>query len=137
MSPHWDARLETGYRELDDQHRKAFELISEAVAAILEKKPKEEVLEVLHKLLDYFERHTSTEEAIMQAFDFEGLAAHKAEHDSVIAEIRRTIDLYNRVGINSLITVKIQTMLTRWSREHIANHDQKMVDFVMDVIKKG
>lgn len=130
MSPRWDPQLELGSEELDAQHKKVFRLLSVVGQAIEAKLDKEAVLAILIDLLDYFDRHMSMEEDIMRAYDYPKLAEHHLEHESMLTELSSIVDSYKKFGHRALITVKLQTMLVRWSRDHIDTFDREMVEFL-------
>ena len=129
--PKWSPDLETGYKELDDQHRRIFRLIGITITAVETKMDKRCVVAVLEETYDYLLRHTGVEEELMLAFSYPEIEAHRQEHKSMLVEIRRLSDDYAELGHRAIVTVKLETMLVRWVREHIKSLDKKMVEFLL------
>lgn len=127
----WTPDLETGYPDLDDQHRKALRLLAIAGDAVNANLDKRSVVIILEETYDYFLRHTNMEEELMETFEYPGIAEHREEHRSMLTEIRRILEDYETYGHRSIVTVKLKTMLARWIREHILQVDKKMVVFLL------
>lgn len=127
--PKWSPDLETGYPDLDDQHRKAFRLLDISINAVEAQMDRRCVVAILEETYDYFKRHTNFEEEIMATHEYPGLEEHRQEHSAMLVEIRRIADDYSREGHRAIITVKLQTMLVLWAREHIKTLDKQMVEF--------
>jgi hemerythrin len=126
----WRVDLETGYSEIDNQHKRLFAALRDLMDAVKEKKSKEEVFKLLTFAEDYFSRHAEMEEALMETFAYPGLAAHRAEHAELHEELLHIREMYKKNGNSLLITIKLQTITVRWLHEHIKHVDKPMVAFL-------
>ena len=133
MPLRWDPKLETGYRELDDQHRKLYRALSEIITAVQEHRSQSAVMEFLVFLQDYVLRHFETEESIMIAVGYPQLDSHRAAHAEFADEIAHIVASYKKHGHSSLVTIKLRTCAVAWLRDHIQNEDKKMAAFLQTV----
>jgi hemerythrin len=129
--PKWSADLETGYRDLDDQHRKAFRLLDICINAVEAQMDRRCVVAILEETYDYFQRHMNYEEELMITHGYSELEEHRQEHQELLTEIRRVADDYAKSGHRTLVVIKLQTMLVLWAREHIKTLDKKMVEYFL------
>jgi hemerythrin len=129
--PKWSADLETGYPDLDDQHRKAFRLLDICISAVDAHMDRRCVVAILEETYDYFLRHTNLEEELMTTHEYSGLEEHHQEHQAMLVEIRRIADDYAKNGHRTLVVIKLQTMLVLWAREHIKTLDKQMVEYLL------
>jgi hemerythrin len=127
----WDPKYNTGYPDLDLQHQKALRLLTIAGEAVDAKLDIPSIVAIIDETYDYFLRHTNMEEELMETFRYPELFEHRQEHQSMLRELRRISEDYGLYGHRSIITVKLNTMISRWAREHILDLDKKMVAFLL------
>lgn len=129
----WRVDLNTGYEEIDDQHRKLFIALRTLLEAVKEKRSKGDVLKALAFAEDYFSRHAQMEESLMETFDYPDLEAHRRDHKEFHDELLHIGESYQKNGHSHLITIKLQTCVVRWLHEHIKRVDKPMVVFLKAV----
>lgn len=116
----WTDDLNTGIREIDDQHRQLVDYLNDLHDAIMKDKP-ELVAYVIENLIDYTQFHFGFEESIMEENEYEYAAPHKHIHDLFI---RRVLHYKERFSHGEAIAPELHTMLKRWLINHIAHDDQ-------------
>lgn len=119
----WSDSLSVHVGEIDEQHQKLIQLINTLHDAMLEKKGKEVLADILDQLAAYTVYHFSTEEKYMEQCNYSGLLLHKKEHDSFVGKVDSLIKDYqaNKLGI----TIDLMNFLRDWVSHHIQVTDKK------------
>ncbi len=119
----WSDSLSVHVAEIDEQHQKLIQLINTLHDAMLEKKGKEVLADILDQLAAYTVYHFSTEEKYMEQCNYSGLLLHKKEHDSFVGKVDSLIKDYqaNKLGI----TIDLMNFLRDWVSHHIQVTDKK------------
>jgi len=124
----WKESYSVKVMALDNQHKKLFDLINELHTAMSSGRGKDVAGQVLRRLTDYTVSHFRAEEALMEKYNFPGLASHRAEHkaltDKVLAFKK---DFEAGTGV---VTPQLMTFLQRWIKDHIQGVDQRYSDFL-------
>jgi len=124
----WQSSLETGDREVDNQHRALYELVNDLNAsAVLSRGHKGEG-EALGRIVSYALHHFSSEEALMRRYDYPGLGEHSAAH-AEFAEAAEGLVAAHFVGTGRSMR-ELAEFMEEWLETHITRFDQPMVEFV-------
>lgn len=124
----WEARFETGIREIDDQHKRLIWLINDLHEAMKEGRGRETISFILAKLLDYSIYHFRTEEGLMEGSDYPFSAEHIKQHAEFILKVQ---DLSKRFDSGEfMITVETNEFLKEWLTGHILGTDKEMAPFL-------
>lgn len=114
----WSSELELGVPLVDQQHRQFFEM----AASLRESTDEVRVLRALALLSDYIRSHLHDEEALMEAANYPGLAAHRRLHDT----FRRMLaDLFSRARKMPMQEVgeEVRYLINGWFYNHIMTVD--------------
>lgn len=118
----WHASLNTGIKEIDDQHRQLVEIINLTVYAKTKNHP-ERLKEILVKLIDYTKTHFSYEEEHMAANNYDKLIEHKAQHQVLVKQV---INILERLKAGDKNTLEnIFSILENWLLKHIQEQDRE------------
>ena len=119
----WTDNLSVHVQEIDTQHQKLIALINDLHDAMLARKGKEVLGDILDQLAAYTVYHFNTEEKYMQDFSYSGYLLHKKEHDSFVGKIDALITDYNagKVGLS----IDLMAFLRDWVQNHIQGTDKK------------
>ncbi|PWR75324.1 bacteriohemerythrin [Methanospirillum stamsii] len=119
----WSEDLSVHISEIDEQHKNLINLINSLHEAMLERKGKEIMGDILDKLAAYTVYHFSTEEKYMNQFEYIGLLSHKKEHDAFVSKVESFIADYqaNKLGIS----MEVMSFLKNWVSNHIKGTDKK------------
>ncbi|MGO9086188.1 MAG: bacteriohemerythrin [Candidatus Sulfotelmatobacter sp.] len=124
----WKQSYSVKVMALDNQHKKLFDLINELHHAMSSGHGKDVAGDVLRRLTEYTVSHFRAEEALMEKYNFPGLASHRSEHkaltDKVLA-FKKDFDAGTGV-----VTPQLMTFLQRWITDHIQGVDQRYSDFL-------
>ena len=114
----WNDEYSIGIVEIDEQHKKLFELseiLNEAT----------EINEIKDILL--FLEEFNTEESMMRKYNYELIEEHKKLHDDLKEKVTGYIELYF-LGNYSFIE-ELEEVVQEWIYEHILEEDRKYKEF--------
>jgi|ERR1035437_546172 hemerythrin-like metal-binding protein len=83
----WNHACTVGVRALDDQHGILMDTMNELRLALVRGAGREQVSEVLDRLIEFTRMHFSSEEQLLEQHGFPALQAHRAEHQRLLAQI--------------------------------------------------
>nr|MBP9597389.1 hemerythrin domain-containing protein [Fusobacteriaceae bacterium] len=86
----WNDEYSIGIVEIDEQHKKLFEL-SEILNEATEIN---EIKDILLFLEEYMQFHFNTEESMMRKYNYELIEEHKKLHDDLKEKVTGYIELY-------------------------------------------
>jgi hemerythrin len=124
----WDSKLDTGIEVIDSQHKRIVEYINELEAAKVVG-DRQRCNEVIEQLIDYTESHFGFEEAMMEEAGYKFLKPHKKVHELFI---RRVTEITLRSAKGEEILEELQSVLTKWLLNHIANEDRDYAQLVLE-----
>lgn len=118
----WEDRFCVGVQQIDSDHKKLVELINDLHSAMIDRRGREALNDIVARMMEYAVSHFATEERLMMRFAFAGYASHKAEHDGFMQKV---IDLQARLSDRSLIlSLEVITFLRDWLTNHIIRSDK-------------
>lgn len=116
----WEKRFEIGIAEVDHEHRELIGLINKALASIDAGTDDEDVAAHLGEINADISSHFALEERQMQDRHYPGMAAHKADHEELLDEIRDLMD-----GSAGYPTGELADRLSDWFLRHFSTEDVK------------
>ena len=116
---------------MNDTHLEEI-LIINTLESAAQKNNAEEVLQTLKELLAHTELHFSNENKLMRESHFPDFAAHKAEHDRHLHELKSLIKYFSQRKESNAILAYIQGNLVGWSLHHVATMDKEMATFLKE-----
>ncbi|MBD3311778.1 MAG: bacteriohemerythrin [Candidatus Magasanikbacteria bacterium] len=124
----WEPIYSVNVKEIDEQHKKMFDIINR-IYSLTEKSIKEdESLKVIEELIDYGNYHLDTEEKYFKKFDYPDTDSHIAQHDNYK---KRVLEMKNKLEKSSdkEFYIELSNFLRDWWLGHIQNVDHKYSDF--------
>lgn len=119
----WSDKLSVNVREMDQQHKKLFDLINDFYDALFEDTEMEIIEKIFEGLLDYTEMHFGREEELMKQYSFSGYSVQKQQHENLVNEV---VDMHKRyLSGDKEISVRIAILLRDWLQDHIVVEDKK------------
>ncbi len=83
----WNHACTVGVRAMDDQHGILMDTMNELRLAAVRGSGREQVSEVLDRLIEFTRMHFWSEEQLLEQYAFPGLAEHRIEHQRILAQI--------------------------------------------------
>jgi hemerythrin-like metal-binding protein len=108
---------------MDDQHGILMDTMNDLRLALVRGSSREQVSELLDRLIEFTRMHFWSEEQLLQQHGFPGLAEHCAAHHSLLAQILQSA---HRVQHGEGVEVRsLLSFLRDWYLEHIESLDQQ------------
>lgn len=124
----WDDKYSVGIESIDDDHRKLFHLINQFETAIRYHTGETFEKQALNDLLDYTRYHFDREEKMLEENGYADIAAHKDEHQKMIAKVDEFFNDYKERGHAAL--EEAPGFLRDWLINHINGTDQAYSEFM-------
>jgi hemerythrin len=108
---------------MDDQHGILMDAMNELRLAVVQGCGRERVCELLDQLIEFTRMHFWSEEQLMEEAGFPGLAEHRAEHHSLLAQM-----LESEHRVQYADGVQMRPLLCRLRdgyHRHIESHDRE------------
>ncbi|HEX8947628.1 MAG TPA: bacteriohemerythrin [Dissulfurispiraceae bacterium] len=124
----WDGKFSVNIKEIDDQHKKLFDLVNNLHDAMKAGKGKEAVGKVLNELISYTVYHFGTEEKLFQQYGYPEQTKHKKEHEDLT---KKATDLKGKFDKGDIaITIEVMNFLRDWLNTHILRTDKAYSAFL-------
>jgi hemerythrin-like metal-binding protein len=126
----WNHACTVGVRAMDDQHGILMDTMNELRLAVVRGLGREQVSEVLDRLIEFTRMHFSSEELLMEKHLFPGRAEHRAEHQHILAQILQSS---HRVQHSEQMQMRSLLCFLRESyTEHIEGMDREYGPWMND-----
>lgn len=120
----WNPQWETGFPEIDRQHRQLLDHIDQVFQAVAQGKESELVARSLHFLADYVEAHFGMEEALMDRSAYPRSAEHRLLHAELRAQVLDLIEGHRQDP--AAISEAVPVFLSEWLLNHIDQQDRAL-----------
>lgn len=126
----WDEGFSVGVKEMDDQHKKLFDVINHVYTALQGRNihsSKGLLGESLDEMAAYTKVHFEAEEKLMREHGYPEYEAHKNEHDHftlTVMDFKRRYD-----GGDTMLTAKMLASLVTWLDTHLNSTDKRYTPY--------
>lgn len=121
----WDDSYSVGLKEIDDQHKRLFDLINKLYNGMTGNETHDQLAEVIHGLIDYTRYHFKTEEEYFARFGYAESASHIATHTAFVDKIKKFEEDFKTGDVT--VSMDLLTFLKEWLIKHIKGEDKKYV----------
>ena len=128
----WNETLSVGIALIDEQHKTWIDRFNTLEAAIAEHGVQQQIAVTLGFLIDYTHFHFATEEKLMTAHNYPGLAEHLQKHDELRDTLADLVQDFEEDGPTRILADAINTFLGNWLIKHIKQVDRKFGAFVQE-----
>ncbi|MBI5644245.1 MAG: hemerythrin family protein [Deltaproteobacteria bacterium] len=131
MALEWKKSLETGVDWQDAQHKELFLRINRLVEAMMQRKGKDELANLIKFLDSYVITHFGAEEQMMSKLQFKGRASHMIEHSTFkkqVSDIKKEVES----GANLAVVIETQRKSVEWLTNHIGIVDKELGRFIIE-----
>lgn len=133
MLTRWREEMETGYKEIDSQHRDLFRKIEDLLRASKSQRGNEELARLLWFLKRYVRKHFKDEESIQVKSCFPGYREHKDQHDHFYRQVQRLEARYVKEGAKTTLIVHAIQMMCNWLHNHVYRMDRELVKYLREL----
>ena len=133
--PQFDSRFLIGIEQVDNEHRRLFEIAANVYDALgaSDMVAIAAARAAIAELHDFTAKHFASEEALMEAAGYPGLAEHSAVHHHLLSQ---THDMEVRAEIGKqYVPAELSHFLYSWLIEHIQTYDKKFGEFMAALSK--
>jgi hemerythrin len=130
MDLKWKKEYETGFEEIDNQHRSFFRLFERLYSIVPKSNNEDEIMDAVNDLKSYTLYHFKTEEELFSKFNYEETDKknHLEKHQKLCETIRK---FENEDTISpGILGYKLVDFTQKWLVEHILSTDMKFVNFI-------
>ncbi|MFO1090631.1 MAG: bacteriohemerythrin [Hyphomicrobiales bacterium] len=121
----WRREFETGVPDVDHEHRELVDLINRLHTEMLAGADSAKVEVFLGEVFARIAAHFALEESIMRKHRYDEYAAHKAEHEALLDEIRDIMDVaYDSPAASS--TESLSRAVRNWFVDHFQSKDARL-----------
>jgi len=126
----WISDYSVHVDEIDNQHKELINRVDKLLEACNQGAGKTVLPEILDFLGNYVVEHFSTEERLMQQYNYPDYSMHKQEHENFIksySELKKYLET-NGTGVLSI--VKTNRIVVEWLKNHILGTDKKLGAYI-------
>ena len=124
----WDESYSVGHSEIDAQHKRLFQLADDMNTAMAAGKGKQLLSQTLANLINYTKGHFSSEERLMQRYNYPEYLQHKAEHDKLTAQVLAFQNDFS--AGRTMLSIDLMLFLKNWLSHHIGQIDRKVASYI-------
>ena len=124
----WDDSYLTGDPTVDTQHKQLFKLVNELHGTIVGGKGPEVQGPTLKRFAEYTVEHFQTEEELIAAQGYPGLAEHKAEHENLVKQVTALVKKFDHGEL--VLPLTLSRFLSDWITHHIQDEDKRVIDWL-------
>jgi len=128
----WGPMLQLGYGDIDAQHKRLVELVNQLDDAMRAGHGRDVMGSVLNELIRYTVYHFAFEEKLMDQYGISSLAAHKAEHKVLVADVTAFKAKFDSGSV--AVTTELMAFLRSWLSDHILKTDKALAK---ELLAKG
>lgn len=122
----WEAKYETGVKEIDHQHQWLFDFANDLERELNNNADKANVHHILTKLEEYAQKHFQFEESCMNKWKCPFANENQCAHKNFVYAYENFMERYKREGQSEELAWKIHHMVERWIVNHICRIDLKL-----------
>ena len=117
----WTKALSVGDDKIDQQHRGLFSIVNDLINIHSQSSNHKEVINVLHAIVKYSEKHFITEDEYMTFHDYPQYSDHRKEHSVYLSNIKLFLEGYEKKQEN--LTMEMLKFLSKWWIDHVSESD--------------
>ncbi len=129
----WKESFSVSNKDIDEQHKKLFEIgqrIYDSIASMSDYDRYDEIMEIFSELNEYVKYHFDFEEKLLEECGYSKLETQKMEHHFFVKKLEREagkdIDAYQKESLIRLIN-----FVADWIVQHILKEDMAYKDSLL------
>jgi len=126
----WSDEYSLGNEQVDVQHKKLFELVSDLVIACMDGSDVKRLRETLDFLIIYTIQHFHFEEELQLRYHYPGYVNHKTLHDAFKATVGELAEKLEKDGSSPELSNDVNKVIVQWLIRHILQEDKKIAEHI-------
>jgi hemerythrin len=124
----WKNKYSVNVAEIDEQHKKLFDLVNAMYDAMHAGKGSDMIGTVIEEFVDFTDYHFKAEERLLLQHGYPDFEEHKVMHDALVRKAQSIKEAFD--SGNSPTTIEVMLLLANWLNLHILDEDQKYKPYV-------
>lgn len=124
----WDDSYSVAYAEIDNQHKRWFQLAHELHSAVVTGKGKDTLAQALANFVAYSNGHFASEERLMLTHGYPNFPDHKEQHEALSQKLRELKSEFD--SGRATVTMDMLQFLKVWLGHHIRVVDNKVGSYL-------
>ena len=120
----WQKQYSVGVIEIDDQHKKLFEMLQELQSSLNNEHTNIVVNKILKELVKYTQIHFRDEERLMLQIKYNDYVNHSKKHVEFVDTIKRILMCISKG--EDFTAHDLMDILKHWLIDHVMNEDMKV-----------
>jgi len=120
----WKDEYSTGIADVDHEHQELIALINELYEAMSRGDENVTVMDFLGEIYAHVSAHFALEEKIMRRHRYDWYAAHKADHEKLLDDLRDIMDAYEENAYFS--DSEFAQAIEQWFSVHFRTQDARL-----------
>ncbi len=121
----WEDKYSVGVEEIDNQHKRMFEVINELLDAINTNSTEESLGHIIESLIQYKKFHFATEEKYFKEFNYDETIEHINKHKEFNDKLNTLKEKYLNYTVE--FAFELVDFLEDWLLNHLMVVDQKYI----------
>jgi len=126
----WSEKYELGNEQVDSQHRRLFELVSDLIEVCMCGYENDKLQETLDFLVDYTIKHFNDEEALQVQYNYPEYENHKKMHEGFKTMVGGLVREFSETGSSDELSKNVNKIIVRWLINHIQREDKKIGEYI-------
>ena len=124
----WSEKLSVGIPSIDQQHKTLVDMINELNSAMINKKSRSVMLNIVDGLKQYVVTHFSAEEKLFDQFRYPETQPHKVIHQKFVEKVSEFEEALK--SDQATVSIDVMNFLKDWLVEHIMGTDKQYGPFL-------
>lgn len=137
MEYQWNDYLETGYEQIDNQHKQLIAYLNNLSNAFNSGKGKEEIEKTMDFLVAYTIKHFNDEEKLMREANYPEKLLHRMFHEDFKKIVASYVERLKEEGPNNMLAESVVSGMGDWLVNHIKGDDFAMAVYVKNKMDKN
>jgi hemerythrin len=124
----WKNKYSVNVAEIDEQHKKLFDLVNAMYDAMHAGKGRDMIGTVVDEFVDFTDYHFKAEERLLLQHGYPDFFEHKEMHDTLVRKAQSLKEAFD--SGHSPTTIEVMLVLANWLNLHILDEDQKYKPYI-------
>jgi len=132
----WSSKYNIGKEEVDEQHKKLFEMINALASSAEDGSDTEKIQTTLDFLVEYTVQHFYDEEKVQVLYIYPDYERHKKIHEDFKVTVTGLVTEFKESGYSKELHDALNKALAKWIVNHILQEDKKIGEHIRNKEKR-
>ncbi len=131
----WKNKYSVNVAEIDEQHKKLFDLVNAMYDAMHAGKGSDVIGTVVDEFVNFTDYHFKAEERLLLQHGYPDFDSHKEMHDTLVRKAQSLKEAFD--SGHSPTTIEVMLLMANWLNFHILDEDQKYKPYIEGKASNG